>query len=64
MRYTVVGFYDDSDTPQVAGVIEGEHMVSGGEDSGYQPWALHVDADDETGAEAVGLAEIREENGW
>ncbi|GAB3863513.1 hypothetical protein GCM10028801_31320 [Nocardioides maradonensis] len=62
-RYTVIGYYVD-DEPYVAGVIEGDHEVGGGNESFGQPWATCVDAPNVAAAEDEALSEIRALNGW
>ena len=61
-HYTVIGKYID-DEPVVAGVILGEHQVSGGEDDEFQPWATSVLADDPAHAESLAVAEMNTQNG-
>lgn len=56
--YTVIGYYAHDDSLQVTGVIEGEHLVTGGEEEYCQPWATHVEAPDAAAAEAVARAEM------
>lgn len=63
-KYTVIGYYADDDSLQVTGVIEGEHVVHGGEGEYCQPWATVVEADDYDHAEPLARADMASENGW
>lgn len=62
--YTVIGYYAEDDSVQVAGVVAGDHEVTGGNHEHCQPWATAVEADDVLAAEAVARAETNAVNGW
>jgi hypothetical protein len=62
--YTVIGYYAEDDSVQVAGVVDGDHEVTGGDDEHCQPWATVVEADDVLAAQAAARAEMTAANGW
>lgn len=62
--YTVIGYYAEDDSVQVAGVVDGDHEVIGGNDEHCQPWATVVEADDLLAAEAIARAEMTAANDW
>lgn len=61
-QFTVIGYYADDDSPQVTGVVEGIHAVTGGDTEQCQPWATHVDAADPEAAEALARSEMDAQN--
>lgn len=54
-EFTVIGFTDESEEAQVAGVIEGRHNVTQGY---YDRWFLVVEAESPAQAETLALSQI------
>jgi hypothetical protein len=58
--FTVIGYWDDADTPVSVGVIEGEHPVHCGDGATEGgDWATSVHADSPEEAERAAVDEMR-----
>jgi hypothetical protein len=58
MKYTVIGFIDESEDVQVAGVIEGDHEVT---QLTWGRWWAVVEADSPGQAETLAISQITKE---
>jgi len=57
MIYTVIGYMDDSEDPQIAGVIEGDHNVI---QTMWGRWWVTAEANSPEQAETLAMSKIEE----